>query len=370
MHWKWSQRITRLLIQCLESTEYMEIQNALLLLTKNSSVFPVTRKSGINLEKRVGLCGNMILYEVLATGVAAALAARKPSWITEEFGMGYLELKPAPSLASKSLGSAFLSSFVLFLERWSLPTRSVSKQPTQDLGKDDNKSGKAVGRTSGSSSNIERDLVHPLEGRPGGTANVSSLGAATGSTLPTSVKSSTQSVKLLDIRGSEPKVESVVAKSSDLRAFAVKYDSTDVSDVQRPPSFKPVHSSRHDNSIIASKSGDKPQKRVSPAEEPDRQNKRRKGETDSRDLDGRRDEDGDRRFGTARHSQRLSPMHEEREWRRSEENRMPLFHRMMQNVEEKKIRKREEREGLSVKMYDREWDDEKRQRAEPKRRHR
>lgn len=53
VHWKWSQRITRLLIQCLESTEYMEIRNALIMLTKISSVFPVTRKSGINLEKRV-----------------------------------------------------------------------------------------------------------------------------------------------------------------------------------------------------------------------------------------------------------------------------------------------------------------------------
>lgn len=53
MHWKWSQRITRLLVQCLESTEYMEIRNALIMLTKISSVFPVTRKSGINLEKRV-----------------------------------------------------------------------------------------------------------------------------------------------------------------------------------------------------------------------------------------------------------------------------------------------------------------------------
>lgn len=53
VHWKWSQRITKLLIQCLESTEYMEIRNALILLTKIAGVFPVTRKSGINLEKRV-----------------------------------------------------------------------------------------------------------------------------------------------------------------------------------------------------------------------------------------------------------------------------------------------------------------------------
>lgn len=53
MHYKWSGKLTRLLIQCLESAEYMEIRNALIVLTKISSVFPVTRKSGLNLEKRV-----------------------------------------------------------------------------------------------------------------------------------------------------------------------------------------------------------------------------------------------------------------------------------------------------------------------------
>ncbi|KAJ8556562.1 hypothetical protein K7X08_035780 [Anisodus acutangulus] len=105
VHWKWSQRITRLLIQCLESTEYMEIRNALILLTKISSVFPVTRKSGINLEKRVAKIKSDEREDlkVLATGVAAALASRKPSWVTdEEFGMGYLELKLAAAPASKS----------------------------------------------------------------------------------------------------------------------------------------------------------------------------------------------------------------------------------------------------------------------------
>ncbi|XP_057478199.1 THO complex subunit 2 isoform X1 [Actinidia eriantha] len=627
VHWKWSQRITKLLIQCLESTEYMEIRNALLLLTKISSVFPVTRKSGINLEKRVAKIKSDEREDlkVLATGVAAALAARKPSWITEEeFGMGYLELKPAPSLASKSLASNLVSvqngsginvqsepaggrvvgtgdqmlitktadgrvdrtesaslksetghvklkgsslvngsdgqaslpsasvqagasksienqklmgdatnqtfdedvtkvgsktsteSEVRASVKRSLPAGSVSKQPRQDLSKDDNKSGKAVGRTSGSFSTIERDLVHPLEGRLGGTANVSSPGAATGSTLPTSVKSSTQSAKSLDIHSGEPKVESVVAKSSDLRASAIKDDSTDVSDVQRPPSSRPVHSPRTDNSIIASKSGDKPHKRASPAEEPDRLNKRRKGETDSRDLDGdvrfsdrersidprladkhlpvdldklasdeqtvnrltdkhldrskdkgterydrdyrerlerpeksraddnmleksrdrsmerhgrersvekgqdrgsdrgfdrltekskdernrddrskvrynetstekshvddrfhgqnlppppplpphmvpqsvnagRRDDDADRRFGTARHSQRLSPRHEERERRRSEENAFVSQDDAKRRREEDfRDRKREERDGLSVKVEERE----------------
>ncbi|KAG5233055.1 THO complex [Salix suchowensis] len=105
VHWKWSQRMSRLLIQCLESSEYMEIRNALILLTKISGVFPVTKRSGINLEKRVTRIKSDEREDlkVLATGVAAALAARKPSWVTdEEFGMGYLEIKP-PSAASKSL---------------------------------------------------------------------------------------------------------------------------------------------------------------------------------------------------------------------------------------------------------------------------
>lgn len=50
------------MIQCLESTEYMEIRNALIMLTKISSVFPVTRKTGINLEKRVRDMLNVLLF--------------------------------------------------------------------------------------------------------------------------------------------------------------------------------------------------------------------------------------------------------------------------------------------------------------------
>lgn len=53
VHWKWNSRLTRLLIQCLESEEYMEIRNGLTVLTKIASVFPVMKKSGANLERRV-----------------------------------------------------------------------------------------------------------------------------------------------------------------------------------------------------------------------------------------------------------------------------------------------------------------------------
>ncbi|XP_031492162.1 THO complex subunit 2 isoform X2 [Nymphaea colorata] len=109
VHWKWSGRITRLLIQCLESTEYMEIRNALIILTKISSVFPVTKKSGINLEKRVAKIkgDEREDLKVLATGVAAALAARKTSWVSEEeFGMGFVDLKPAASPAKHLVTNA------------------------------------------------------------------------------------------------------------------------------------------------------------------------------------------------------------------------------------------------------------------------
>ncbi|XP_078167250.1 THO2 isoform X2 [Carex rostrata] len=102
VHIKWSQKITRVLAQCLESTEYMEIRNALIVLTKISSVFPVTKKSGVNIEKRVNKikADEREDLKVLATGVAATLASRKSSWLTdEEFGMGHMESKPAASPA-------------------------------------------------------------------------------------------------------------------------------------------------------------------------------------------------------------------------------------------------------------------------------
>ena len=42
----------------------MEIRNALIMLTKISSVFPVTRKSGINLEKRVKVISEMFCFKL------------------------------------------------------------------------------------------------------------------------------------------------------------------------------------------------------------------------------------------------------------------------------------------------------------------
>ncbi|KAL9344872.1 hypothetical protein Peur_062547 [Populus x canadensis] len=396
VHWKWSQRMSRLLIQCLESSEYMEIRNALILLTKISGVFPVTKRSGINLEKRVTRIKSDEREDlkVLATGVAAALAARKPSWITdEEFGMGYLEIKP-PSAASKSLSgnvAAAQNSSALNVSQgepaegrapltgsqhgdpgnstreqisrakhadgrsdrtdnvshskfdqghqkskggsstngsnaqsagsaaavhvgasrsaenrkgvddssnrtledgtvraapknlaeseMKISTkRLVSKTPKQDVVKDDNKSGKAVGRTPSSSTSDKDIQVHLSEGRQGGAANVSSALTLNGNAVSISGKISTLSTRASDSYVAESKSDSGLNKPMP------KAEATEVADVQKPPQL--VHSPRHDNSVAASKSSDKLQKRASPAEEPDRSSKRRKGDGELRDLEG------------------------------------------------------------------------------------
>ncbi|XP_021832088.1 THO complex subunit 2 isoform X1 [Prunus avium] len=395
VHWKWSQRITKLLIQCLESTEYMEIRNALILLSKISSVFPVTRKTGVNLEKRVSKikADEREDLKVLATGVAAALAARKSSWITdEEFGNGYLELKSAPLASKSSAGNSAAthsgstinisqsepiggkvgalpsqhpesSNSVkdqilktktsdgrleraesiptvksdqghLKLKGGSLvsgsdaqspmpsaalqsgtsrsmenkkqvnessnrtsdenmgkaapknsseselraqakrsgPVGSLAKPPKQDLAKDDGRSGKGIGRDV---------LCHASAV----STNVSPAIAANGNTVSASAKGSFAKTSV-EIHGIESKVDVGAAKASNTRVSAPKEDGPETSDALRPHSSRLVHSPRHDNSASASKSSDKLQKRTSPAEETDRQSKRRKGETEMRDFEG------------------------------------------------------------------------------------
>lgn len=623
VHWKWSQRITRLLIQCLESTEYMEIRNALIMLTKISSVFPVTRKTGINLEKRVAKIkgDEREDLKVLATGVAAALAARKPSWVTdEEFGMGYLEIKPAPAPASKSVGinsvsvqngavpnasegeptggrnatagtshsdygnltkdtrtrpfdsraersenASLKSDFVSAKTKGvslgngselqssgpsigvqsgtsksvetqkqldestnktsedttklavktaselegratgkrSGPVVSLSKQSKHDLAKDDGKSVKIVPRISSSSGDRESSM-HSLEGKASGSTNVFS--AISGNVTVASTTNKGSSSTRSSDHSNELRAEAANMKLSDSKISANKEESSEAMDVNK--SSRLVYSPRRDSSVTTLKSGDKPPKRASPAEEIDRLNKRRKGESDVRDLDGgevrvserdrssdtrnadkhhldldklgtdehnsirsidkpidrskdkgserhdrdnrerlerldksrgdetrdrsleryarersvervqerggadrnfdrlvkderskedrgklrygetsmeksyaddrfhgqslppppplppnvvpqslnssRRDDDVDRRFGTTRHSQRLSPRHEERERRRSEENTLSLDDAKRRREDEFRERKREERETLSIKVEEKE----------------
>ncbi|KAL8265927.1 hypothetical protein R6Q59_003271 [Mikania micrantha] len=315
VHWKWSQRITRLLIQCLESTEYMEIRNALILLTKVSNVFPVTRKSGINLEKRVAKLKSDEREDlkVLATGVAAALASRKPSWVTEEeFGMGYLDLKPAPSaVASKSVYTAQptpnippseaangrTSTSVQHHDSTTSRTKaSESKHEKVKGGSLSN--GSDVSLLSGPSRLVESQKQIDDPGNKALDENLAK-GPAVKRSVPSAsvlkqpkqdlVKSETKpkpggpihepsALAKGSMRSSDP--EAGVSKSAESR----KDDLTESMDSQRRASSRPTHSPRHENSYV-SKANDKPTKRTSPADEQDRFIKRRKGEHDLRDIE-------------------------------------------------------------------------------------
>lgn len=137
----------------------------------------------------------------------------------------------------------------------SVPAGSLAKPLKQELAKDDSRSGKAAGATNASSI----------------TAN--------GSTVSTSGKGSAS-------LGIESKVEAGSAKLSNTRFPSSKEEGAEASDAARPPSSRFVHSPRHDNSTTLAKSSDKLQKRTSPAEETDRQSKRRKGEAEMRDFEG------------------------------------------------------------------------------------
>ncbi|KAL3830707.1 hypothetical protein ACJIZ3_019509 [Penstemon smallii] len=312
VHWKWSQRITRLLIQCLESIEYMEIRNALIMLTKISGVFPVTRKSGINLEKRVAKIRSDEREDlkVLATGVAAALAARKPSWVTdEEFGMGYLEIKPVPAPASKSLpanstalqngaglsvsqaeqigGSRTASAGSLHSDSGNLSKEArrsddTLKQVDEMANKQSEDNSKVFTKTT-----VEpevRPIVkrHAAAGSLGKQAKQDSAKDDGNANIAPSAKGTNSSTRASD-HNSESKVEIASAKSSELKVYN---DGSESSDVNKHSTSRSIHSARQDNLIAASKSGDKLQKRTSPSDEHDRLNKRRKGEIDPRDLDG------------------------------------------------------------------------------------
>ena len=173
----------------------------------------------------------------------------------------------------------WLICFPLYWQLKVSTKRPVSKTPKQDVVKDDNKSGKGVGRTLSSSTSDKDIQVHLSEGRQGGASNVSSALTSNGNALSVSEKVSTMFTRTSDSYGVESKPDSGGNKPM------LKDEATEVADVQKPPS-RLVHSPRHDNSVAASKSSDKLQKRASPAEEPDRLSKRQKGDVELRDLEG------------------------------------------------------------------------------------
>eukprot|EP00850_Spirogloea_muscicola_P022111 SM000277S10346 [mRNA] locus=s277:6832:17596:- [translate_table: standard] len=84
--WKWHVSLMKAFLGALESQEYIHIRNALTILARVSTLFPQASRHGANIERMV----NKIKSEdredlkVLATGVSAALAARKAAWVSDE----------------------------------------------------------------------------------------------------------------------------------------------------------------------------------------------------------------------------------------------------------------------------------------------
>ncbi|CAH2033971.1 unnamed protein product [Thlaspi arvense] len=169
VHWKWSGKITRHLINCLESNEYMEIRNALIMLTKISTVFPATRKAGFTLERRVAKIktDEREDLKVLATGVAAALSARKTSWVTDdEFNLGLFETKAPPVHTPKHAPSQ--NGLVGGVSQGETSGgRSIANQQPESGGKDQlSKTKPPDGRTENVASKVDQGNPKSLGGNP------------------------------------------------------------------------------------------------------------------------------------------------------------------------------------------------------------
>ena len=85
---KWQYKLTKALVLCLESGEYIQIRNGLMILTKILPYFPMVVSLGTALEKRVEKVRNeekdkrQDLY-ALAMGYAGQLKSRKSSMVPE-----------------------------------------------------------------------------------------------------------------------------------------------------------------------------------------------------------------------------------------------------------------------------------------------
>jgi len=100
---KWHYRLTKALILCLDSEDYIQVRNSLLVLTKIISHFPVITTFANSLEKRVDSLRNREkdnrkdLY-ALATAYVGQLKARKSTFVAEQdFHFKEMRKPPQPT---------------------------------------------------------------------------------------------------------------------------------------------------------------------------------------------------------------------------------------------------------------------------------
>lgn len=241
----------------------------------------------------------------------------QPSWVTEEeFTMGFVDLKPAPSAAaSKSVhavppttnispsetanGRTAASSVQHHDSGASLTSRTKPSESKHEKMKGGSLSnGSDVSLLPGQSRSVESQkqtddtgnrvldespAKGPVVKRSAANASVpkqpkQDLGKTEAKPKPGGSVHEPSAPAKGSTRSSDP--ETGVSKLAESR----KDDLPESSDAQRRASSRPTHSPRPENSYI-SKTSDKPTKRTSPAEEQDRFLKRRKGEHDSRDVE-------------------------------------------------------------------------------------
>jgi len=152
---------------------------------------------------------------------------------------------------------------------------AATKPLKQEL-KEENRSAKAAGRTASTSVSERDHITHSTDGKQTGPSNGSTAVTNGNTSLPS--KGSASSTRT-DVEVSELRSEGVVTKSSDSRG-SLRDDGADLLDLPKPLHPRSAHSPRQD-----AKSGERQQKRASPAEEPDRLHKRRKGELDTREIE-------------------------------------------------------------------------------------
>ena len=107
---KWHYRLTKALILCLDSEDYMQIRNSLVVLTKIISFFPLVTNFAQAIEKRVDIIrdkekSNRKDLYALATGYLGQLKSKRPSFVPEQ-EFHYKEVrKTAPLVPDSSITS-------------------------------------------------------------------------------------------------------------------------------------------------------------------------------------------------------------------------------------------------------------------------
>ncbi|XP_024388621.1 THO complex subunit 2 isoform X2 [Physcomitrium patens] len=281
VHWKWNSRLTRLLIQCLESEEYMEIRNGLTVLTKIASVFPVMKKSGANLERRVlKIKGDEREdLKVLATGVAAALASRKNAWVPEEeFTMGFVELKPLTAKAGTQRASSPTASSAVSAEVVAISSKETgnSKPETvKSVNKTDSPgtlpaTTKADSSSKGSLLSAKAPPFVPSASSNTGKSTVSYDGIPPANSSRSFAQSSTRSAADAQSRGVQANQAATVAKGEEATFNLSKTSNAADPEVGRSsarrPSMSASHTSMKDetasNRATAATSPGKPEREV------------------------------------------------------------------------------------------------------------